>query len=425
MNRIILIGNGFDLAHGLPTSYEDFIKDFWKKTIDNIDKSEFGYSDDFVLFRSDFINGGLEDLDSVTEYTYAGIKSITNQTCIIFEIQNELLSTIVTRLSDQKWVDIENEYYSYLKKICLSDLAKDYNIDELHGDFNKIKKSLEEYLNSVEDKPIDQAIIGKIARKIFSVISIQDLSNSYINDFIKDLRSKIENFDWSKFNNLNLRNSGFAHLDISEVDVQRFLDNYIPFSGSDEMIKIIRSRKVSDNFLIPDSVLFLNFNYTKTHNNYLFNNISIESNHIHGKLKDENNPIIFGYGDELEESYKAIENLNDNKYLENVKSIKYLETDNYRRLLSFIDSDPFQIYVMGHSCGNSDRTLLNKMFEHKNCVSIKPYYYQYGQNPEDNNYSDIIRNISRNFTDKSLMRERVVNKAYCEPLLDYKPKSKK
>lgn len=26
MNRIILIGNGFDLAHGLSTKYEDFIK---------------------------------------------------------------------------------------------------------------------------------------------------------------------------------------------------------------------------------------------------------------------------------------------------------------------------------------------------------------------------------------------------------------
>lgn len=25
MNRIILIGNGFDLAHGLATSYTDFI----------------------------------------------------------------------------------------------------------------------------------------------------------------------------------------------------------------------------------------------------------------------------------------------------------------------------------------------------------------------------------------------------------------
>lgn len=29
MNRIILIGNGFDLAHGLKTSYKDFIEDYW------------------------------------------------------------------------------------------------------------------------------------------------------------------------------------------------------------------------------------------------------------------------------------------------------------------------------------------------------------------------------------------------------------
>ena len=31
MNRIILIGNGFDLAHGLKTSYADFINWYWDK----------------------------------------------------------------------------------------------------------------------------------------------------------------------------------------------------------------------------------------------------------------------------------------------------------------------------------------------------------------------------------------------------------
>ena len=31
INRIVLIGNGFDLAHGLPTSYQDFITDSWGK----------------------------------------------------------------------------------------------------------------------------------------------------------------------------------------------------------------------------------------------------------------------------------------------------------------------------------------------------------------------------------------------------------
>ena len=30
MNRIVLIGNGFDLAHGLPTGYVDFINNYWE-----------------------------------------------------------------------------------------------------------------------------------------------------------------------------------------------------------------------------------------------------------------------------------------------------------------------------------------------------------------------------------------------------------
>lgn len=30
MNRIVLIGNGFDLAHGLKTSYKDFIEWYWR-----------------------------------------------------------------------------------------------------------------------------------------------------------------------------------------------------------------------------------------------------------------------------------------------------------------------------------------------------------------------------------------------------------
>jgi hypothetical protein len=69
---------------------------------------------------------------------------------------------------------------------------------------------------------------------------------------------------------------------------------------------------------------------------------------------------------------------------------------------------------MGHSCGNSDRTLLNTLFEHDNCVSIKPFYYQ--KEDGSDNYIEIVQNIYRNFTDMKLMRERVVNKTYCEPL---------
>ena len=33
MNRLVIIGNGFDIAHGLKTSYMDFINWYWEKRL--------------------------------------------------------------------------------------------------------------------------------------------------------------------------------------------------------------------------------------------------------------------------------------------------------------------------------------------------------------------------------------------------------
>ena len=101
--------------------------------------------------------------------------------------------------------------------------------------------------------------------------------------------------------------------------------------------------------------------------------------------------------------------------LQHIKSIRYLETDNYRRLMEFVESEPFQIIIMGHSCGTSDGTLLNTLFEHRNCISIVPYYY-YDKKKEEDHHLELIQNISHHFNDMKLLRDRVVNKEYCEPL---------
>ena len=136
-------------------------------------------------------------------------------------------------------------------------------------------------------------------------------------------------------------------------------------------------------------------------------------NNIHGTL-DLPQSIIFGYGDELDSDFKKLQNMNDNECMRHIKSIRYLESDSYRKMLEFVESDSFQIIIMGHSCGLSDRTLLNTLFEHKNCVSIKPFYHK--KDDGSDNYLDIVQNISRNFTEMKKMRDRVVNKTYCEPL---------
>jgi len=59
---------------------------------------------------------------------------------------------------------------------------------------------------------------------------------------------------------------------------------------------------------------------------------------------------------------------------------------------------------------------LNLLFEHNNCKLIKFFYYK--ENDGTDNYSDIIKNIYRNFSDKKLFREKVLNKENSEPLLN-------
>lgn len=112
MNRIILIGNGFDLAHGLPTSYRNFIDDFWKKTIKEVQNSHSSYK---------FTNNEIE-VQPVPELWVAGDtyenfrKSIDNARSIL-TFKNYFLEVISNKAYLQNWVDIENEYYSLLKKI--------------------------------------------------------------------------------------------------------------------------------------------------------------------------------------------------------------------------------------------------------------------------------------------------------------------
>lgn len=165
------------------------------------------------------------------------------------------------------------------------------------------------------------------------------------------------------------------------------------------------------------SQCLLNFNYTKTYEPYLSGNFSDRFDDvidIHGNI--EKGDIVFGYGDEMDENYSRVENLNNNKFLENVKSVEYLQNDSYSRLLKFIEDDYFYVYIMGHSCGLSDRILLNTIFEHKNCVFIKLFYHAKKGGKVQDNFKELSMNISRHFKDKKELRRKVISKDKCCPL---------
>jgi hypothetical protein len=88
-----------------------------------------------------------------------------------------------------------------------------------------------------------------------------------------------------------------------------------------------------------------------------------------------------------------------------MKSFGYFKTSNYHDLIRFIEADNFQVFILGHSCGLSDRTMLNMIFEHNNCKSIKIFYYG---DEKSNNYAELTQEISRHFSNKGEMRKKIV-----------------
>ncbi len=362
MNRIVLIGNGFDLAHGLKTKYEDFINWYWedmgRRLLHGVNRTEddglcsFIIKDDIKVrnWASVFQGWYYKRDNPLISWDVNDVVSLAKQDKNLCDFKmSPFFERIQKSIETKGWVDIEYEYYSLL--VLLHSYVKD-NYLNLNNQLDSIREKLIVYLTSIGD---NVSIIDGIKAKIYRPIRREEIAVANINYSTND-------------------------------------------SGEE---------------ITPSNILLLNFNYTKTPELYIENGSDIKINYIHGKLENPKS-VIFGYGDELDQGYQKLRNKNENECLRHMKSIRYLESANYRKVLEFIESAPFQVCIMGHSCGNSDRTLLNTLFEHKNCISVKPYYYK--KKDETDNYLDIIQNISRNFTDMKLMRDRVVNKTYCEPL---------
>lgn len=378
VNKLILIGNGFDLSLGLKTSYKDFLLWFLKtetiKAISNAGRQNapfpkylgrydsfqkenrplvvFGFSEnelfDVLVMRDYRINADkLSEITKIKDFLdFISIHSI--------EIKENTPGGIFKRIlndSISNWVDIEGAYFELLKKIIKSKNKEE--IEKLNSDFNFIISKLEEYLSEIK----------------YDKEGLKTKTKGLLRRFIRDI----------DFNDL---------INVNDEEIVETKVNY-----------------------------FLNFNYTRTVEDMTENFLSLikdkkqlyDVNHIHGELKNTINPMIFGFGDEMNDEYPTIEKLNDNRFLHFIKSFRYSKSSNYRNLLRFLNSNSYQVIVYGHSCGLSDRIMLNHIFEHENCKSIKIYFYKDSEGNDD--FMSKNMEISRHFKSNKLMRQKIVEKS--------------
>jgi hypothetical protein len=327
MNKLYIIGNGFDLAHGLKTKYSDFLLWLINKTVRSYQTLPSNrYEDNLIVLDS----GGyaVREFDSLESFKH-------NKGGASFRGKNPFFDRLLGQVGDSNWVDIEYEYYLSLIEIYKKferhntrrNSSYEKEVKELNECFELLKNQLIEYLQTIKISATDSRITTHFHREL--------------------------------------------------------LGTYV------------------------DSALFLVFNYTDTIELYSKDIGKPHSiNYIHGQLQNNANPIIFGYGDEMDEYYSKIEDLNNNEFLKNIKSFGYFKTYNYRNLDAFLNADYFVVSIMGHSCGLSDRVLLNSIFCHAFCSEIRIYYYN--KSTTENDYTEKTQEISRHFPPHEKIKMRTL-----------------
>jgi len=347
MNKIVIIGNGFDIAHELPTKYEQFMNYILDSIVQKVSLSSSSYRYETIGQKCRRDSNYIHKLTSEQkEDPWIGAKLKRTAGKYQFETNPHSKSKSIYFNSLFKknsrsgyWSDLEFHYFEILKnhRNNLNDVIT------INEEFEHLKKLLNHYLKTeIEDN--------------FGSTGKYKVDKS--NPIYQMLISGHNDYDFQK------------HYFITFNYTTKILHQYVEW---------LRKLKKVEN--VPINPIF-----------------------IHGDVINPQNPIIFGYGDDNSEEYKELQNTKQKELLKNFKTFQYLRSNRYRQVLGLLEeNDEIYVQIIGHSCDICDKALLRTIFEHQNVKHIEATYYE-----NENRYFENLFNISRIFNDNTLMREKLI-----------------
>lgn len=382
--NILIVGNGFDLSHYLPTKYDHFMVAM--QAIENWDESkgEMGFDDLFssLYEKEDYFFGYTKAMYKTDE-----IKISTKQ---IEELKNQLAENVWYQyFSDhvkevKTWIDFERKIQQALETVFSF-----FNLIKAHSNqSNELNRKIESY----SYKAITPAIVlGGYESSLLYLLGILECEykvhhQDEAGDFQYIKVNKNEKWDSCSFS-INekyiFQTRNFEEFKFDDVvrHLQKNLDEFISiFNSYLEIIEKLKSKKMFNLISeIKSSIKIFSFNYTTTcEKNYGMNQIEF----LHGKLGNEQN-IVLGISD-LErkylEKYKFYGFTKYHQKLMKQTNYKFLlEDSDIKSNLNFwlrMENEPIEkfyetetakkyitnIYIWGHSLDVSDDTYITEIF---------------------------------------------------------------
>ena len=389
--NILIVGNGFDLSHYLPTKYDHFMVAM--DAIENWDESKGDmHFDD--LFGKDYwykneqtAEEWQNDFFQHTKAMYKTdeIKISVNQ---IIELKEQLKENVWFRFfvhhvnHIDTWIDFESEFACALDLVAIfSEKAEKIylfheRVEELV--FCRTEKDQNKYIYFKEKSIKKLVLLGivdsigdinnaKIKRKYFrnNRIDLDINSHLIIEDLEQNLKKFINLFDWYL---LNIIEKLDAYKNISKQKFTFDIEHLDVFS----------------------------FNYTKTLNRFYIPNTKIEF--IHGYVGKS---LVLGISDLKNEFLRKFKNYSFTKYHQKLlNNTDYLFLRENQKLMSLINSvsvgqQDVNIFIWGHSLAESDESYINEIFsfnQKPNVQCLVTVYYHGNDAPRLlNNLLDILK----------------------------------
>lgn len=359
--KILIIGNGFDLAHSLPTTYKDFL-DFIKLISFKYGKL-FDYNTQYKLEDcNEYIKKYADDL-------FENIINDPNNNLNLnaYDIQKLKYKNIFDKLSKENREKIDvimsiyefsNIYVDKSKKFWINlfmELSYQYeNWSDFETIISLIIQHIDYFKNCKNENDDD--------RKKFLDSNLESLSTTILDD------KRNSNSYKSKIEEMAKNIGGIKALEESLEELIKILGLYLEQITNKESINKIKFFEELD----VDKVI--SFNYTNTYE-YLYDTDATskaEYCFIHGKIQNsEGNNMVLGIDDYLkgEDANLNLDFIRFKKYYQRL----YKKTDcNYKNWLE--EKEEKEVHIYGHSLDISDKDILKEIIETEHTNTIIYYH---------------------------------------------------
>lgn len=401
--KILILGNGFDLAHGLPTRYSDFLE--FCLRVEKI----YCLGLEFTEYNNTYIDNWIMNGEIKNSLLEAFKTRQKNTIFLEGGMSNNIVTSANSAIQEMHECLTDNVWYNYLRNLFKANTIKGENWIDFESEISLVIQEIDKYSNN----------LSKPYNGFFKKLDNEDIDDNTISDKLKSFR-EIINKIYKVPERHEITIKVFREKCCEDLEkLTRALELYLA-AFVEKLTVNLRSKDIEK--IKPDYVI--NFNYTNTFAKYYGEEKNIF--YIHGKCKESNslesNNMVLGIDEYWSEEERdkhtnftifkkfaqrirkktGIENY---KYLNEIYEIYEkrggIWSGNVDKKNTHTDGTTL-VYVFGHSLDITDKDILFDFFENE-ATAVTIYCRNKGTEGE------LLANMIKIISEKRLLQK--VNQA--------------